>query len=180
MKKKTRVKKNNRKRILQIIINIFLIFIVILLFLILMIHFAEKQLDDVSTGIPCEEKLLKESDILFVIPKFNNISIAENKTWCNYILSLNKKLAMHGIYHTYQEFNTDRNDAYLDEGVKIFEQCFGKRPEKFKPPQLAISKNNKKLIKAKMKLYLTLTPLFHKGYHCNDSGNIKNKFWDMI
>ena len=46
-----------------------------------------------------------------------------------------------------EEFKTDRNEKYLQEGINIFENCFGFKPEMVKPPQLKISDENKKLIK---------------------------------
>jgi len=54
---------------------------------------------------------------------------------------------LHGVYHTYKEFETDKDQDYLQEGIDEFKTCFGYEPEIFKPPQLKISKANKKLIK---------------------------------
>jgi len=157
---------------------LFILFLIITLFLIRL--FSEKQLDDVSPEISCERDLLKKADVLYVIPNFNNKSIAENKSWCEQIKELDKKLAMHGVYHAYNEFLEDRNENYLNEGISIFEQCFNLSPKKFKPPQLEISKNNKKLIKQKMNLDALFNQIFHKVYHCNDTGKFSNKFMGWI
>ena len=136
----------------------FVLFLIIILFLIRL--FSKKQLDDASPEIPCEQSLLKKADIIYVIPKFNNKSIAENKSWCEQIKKLNKKLALHGVYHTYNEFLEERDEEYLNEGISVFEQCFNETPKRFKPPQLKMSKNNKRLIKQKMNLNLVFNQMY--------------------
>jgi len=139
------------------------------------------QLDDVSPNIKCEQNLLEKSDVLFVIPKFENNSIAGNKEWCDSILSLNKTLGLHGVYHNFNEFGTDRNQEYLREGINIFEQCFGFEPEFFKPPQLEISEGNRELILGNnIILYGKISQLTHKVYHCNDTGEFPNWFIDLF
>lgn len=140
-----------------------------------------KEIDDVHPEISCSEKYIEKSDVLWVIPRFNNKPISSNKKWCDYILSLNKTLGMHGVYHTFEEFNTDINQEYLNQGIIIFERCFGFKPEKFKPPQLKISEQNKKLIKENnMELKESLNQLAHKVYHCNDDGLFKNQIIDFF
>ena len=165
------------KKILIILLIIFSF--VGVLFLIRLI--SPREIDDVSPEIPCSLEYLEKSNILWVIPKFNNKSISENKTWCNYILSLNKTLGLHGVTHKFEEFNVNRNQEYLQQGINIFEKCFGFKPRIFKPPQLAISDKNKKLIKENnMKLKLNFNQLVHKVYHCNNSGTFSNRFIDLI
>ncbi len=156
--------------------------IIILIFILFLIRaFSERQFDDTSPGIPCDEKLLQKADILFVIPKFNNKSISENPEWCEKILGLNKTLAMHGVRHTYHEFLEDRNEEYLQEGIEIFGECFGFKPQRFKPPQLKISINNKRVVrKSGMKLDLVLNQIFHKVYHCGDTGIWPNWLIDLF
>ena len=165
------------KQIFQIA-SIILFLLIVILFLIRL--FSEKHLDDVNPNIKCDEKLLKKAEVLAVIPKYKNISISENKIWCNYISSLSKKPIMHGLYHTYHEFLIDRNQSYIDEGSKIFEECFNFHPEEFKPPQLAISKSNRELIKKSFKLDNLLTQITHKTYHCEDSGLFPNWLIDIF
>ena len=138
------------------------------------------DLDDVSPGIQCNDILLEKSDILYIIPEFENKSIAENKTWCDEILAMNKTLALHGVYHTYNEFKSERDEKYLQEGIEIFKECFNKSPDSFKPPQMEISNQNKKLIKSKMRLDYYTHSLLHKAYHCNDTGYFSNRFMDII
>ncbi len=171
---------NTMKKELKYAGLFFIAILVLIFFLLLLRYLSNRQLDDVSPEIQCDKALLEKSDILYVIPKFNNQSISENKEWCNYLLSLNKTLAMHGVYHTYQEFKEDRNEAYLQEGIKEFEKCFGRKPVRFKPPQLAISKNNKELIKKQMVLNFYLNEILHKSYHCNDTGKYSNRLIDII
>lgn len=156
-------------------------FILLLVFILFLTRlFSQTQIDDISPQIPCENYLIEKSDILFIIPKFNNISIAENKTWCNYILSLNKTLALHGIYHNYNEFQENKTEEYLQEGISIFKECFGFYPSSFKPPQLAISSQNKRLIKRKLTLLLGFNQLSHKVYHCQDTGVYSNRFISLF
>jgi hypothetical protein len=160
---------------------IFLLILVLLLFFVWIIRQVSSiELDDISPQIPCKKELIERSDIIFIIPKYNNIPISYNLTWCNEILSYNKTLALHGVYHTYEEFKTDRTKKYLEEGIKIFKDCFNKSPELFKPPQIAISKNNKILIKNHFKYIGAIDQVFHKDYHCSDTGRYNNRFMDLI
>lgn len=139
------------------------------------------HLDDVSPGIFCEEELLDSVDVYYVIPKFENVSI--DKEWCDKILALaghdsgepdkDKELAMHGVYHSFEEFGEVRDMKYLDEGTEIFEECFGFEPERFKPPQMAWTRDND-WIKNEMKVDLIWNEIFHKVYHCGDTGIIPN------
>ncbi|MFA4953340.1 MAG: DUF2334 domain-containing protein [Candidatus Pacearchaeota archaeon] len=170
-----------KKKIIKIICLILLIVSYLILSLFFIRQINPREIDDISPEIECSKKLINNVDVLWVIPKFQNKSISENKEWCNYILSLNKKIGMHGITHEYNEFKTDRNQEYIQEGIKIFEECFGFRPIMFKPPQIAINKNNKKLIRNnKMELKSYFNQLTRKVYHCNDTGKFKNKFNDIF
>ena len=156
--------------ILWVLIGVFVL--IVSLFLIRL--FSEKQLDDVSSGIACEEWLLEDADVYFVIPQFEGVEI--DKEWCGDILEREKELALHGVEHSFEEFGADREEEYLQEGIDIFKECFGFEAERFKPPQLVISKGNKKLIKKKMKLDGWLKQILHKVYHCEDSGLLPNCF----
>lgn len=155
----------HKKHFLIIISSI----ILLLLVLFFLRFFSEVQIDDVSPEISCKKELLTKSDNLFIIPKFNGKSIADNPEWCEYILSLNKTLSLHGLTHEYREFEKNRDNEYLQESIDIFYSCFGFYPKEFKPPQLAISKENKNLVKSKLKLLGEFNQITHKVYHCNDS-----------
>lgn len=139
---------------------------------------SPKELDDVHPDIPCTRQLIKQADVLWIIPKYNGNSIADNKTWCEEIKSKKKTLGLHGLYHTYEEFNTNESKVYdIIEAIEIFEECFGEKPTMFKPPQLKISPENKKIIEdLNMTLKTTFNSVVHKVYHCNDSGALSNEF----
>lgn len=142
---------------------------------------SEKQIDDITPGIPCDDALLEKADRLFVIPKYNGTEIGENDDWCEKILLMNKSLDMHGVYHTYNEFGTNRSKDYLDEGIIEFEKCFGEKPSGFKAPQLALNSENAKIIRNEsMKIYGFWNQLFHKVYHCEDTGIFSNELIDVF
>ncbi|MBU1051805.1 MAG: DUF2334 domain-containing protein [Nanoarchaeota archaeon] len=161
-------------------IVIILISLIALLFILFITRVVNpRQIDDISPEIPCEQEYLEKSDILWVIPKFNDIPIDQYPEWCNQILNLNKTLGLHGLHHNYQEFNSEITQEQLQEAVTIFESCFNQTPKLFKPPQLKISKENKILIKQNnLKLNAKLNQLTHKVYHCSHSGQFSNKFID--
>lgn len=142
---------------------------------------SHSEIDDVSPGMPCDEEYLKKSDILWIIPIFDNQSISDNKEWCKQILSLNKTLGLHGVYHTYKEFKEPRDSSYLQEGISAFESCFNQTPTLFKPPQLAWTGENKPILKQfNFSLKSQINQITHKVYHCNDSGQFSNKLMDSI
>lgn len=146
---------------------IFMIFIILMLILFSIRLLSPKEIDDITPDFFCAEELLEKSDILFIVPKFNHTLISENPEWCEYILSLNKTLGLHGVYHDYREFKIDRNQTYLQEGINEFKSCFGYEPELFKPPQNRISKNNRELIKNNNMVLKTIpNKIIHKIYHC--------------
>lgn len=149
--------------------------LLILLFLIRLINPTE--MDDITPGIPCPEIKKYNPNILYVTPNYNNNPISENKEWCEYILSLEKKLYLHGINHTYREFlYKEISQEDLEFGISEFEKCFNFSPTAFKPPQLKISKENKILIQENnLKLKGFFNQLTHKVYHCEDSSIIPNK-----
>jgi len=161
--------------------KIILSFIIILLFLFLFVRKINKtEIDDVNPLFE-NSPYINQVDILWIIPKFENYSISENKTWCEYILSLNKTLGLHGVYHTYKEFDKPRSQEYLNQGITEFEKCFNYTPTLFKPPQIAINSENKKLIKENnLKLKLILGQITHKVYHTNDTGIFPNWFIDIF
>lgn len=143
------------------------------------------QIDDVTPGIFCEEEYLDLADVYYVIPKFKGVEIDEE--WCGEMKKRasssecrlpvagcrEKEIAMHGIYHTYNEFGVFRDIDYFDEGVEIFEECFGVLPERFKSPQLAFAEENG-WIRDRMEVDLFWNQVFHKVYHCSDTGILPN------
>lgn len=170
-----------RKKIIFWIL-IALLIIVVLEFAIFIIRaFSPTQLDDVTPGIPCDEELLAKSDVFFVIPKFEGIGIGNNSEWCEKMILYDKKLEMHGVYHTFNEFRTERDANYLDEGIIEFERCFGKKPEGFKAPQMdLLEKNRRMILDSGLKNYGPINQILHKTYHCGDTGIISNALTEII
>lgn len=169
----------------KLILKVFIAVLVVLFFL-LFLWFIERailprQVDDVNPLINCEQDIIGKSSSLAVIPIFHNSSIAENKTWCNYILSLNKTLIMHGVYHTYMEFDRNVSIEEVKSGMEEFKKCFGFYPKIFEAPQLALSSRNAEILRGGglgLRGYpFTLT---HKVYHCNDTGRLSNRFVDIF
>ncbi|MBM3230555.1 hypothetical protein FJZ22_02785 [Candidatus Pacearchaeota archaeon] len=141
---------------------------------------SHQEIDDVTPGIPCEEEYLRKAEVLWVIPLFQNESISSNKTWCEYIRSLNKTLGLHGVYHTNREFQILRNEEYLQPGVQAFKECFNQTPTQFKAPQLALSKENKAWLEKKYTIQGEYNQQFHKVYHCSDTGRFPNKLLQYL
>mgnify|MGYP000860176071 CR=1 FL=1 len=159
-----------------------LIVIVLLIILFLLRLISPREIDDVNPFRSCEEVYLKKSDIFWVIPYYQEKPISENKTWCEEILSMNKTLGLHGYTHEYKEFkNKEITPENLTNAIKIFEECFGYSPQMFKAPHLALSKENKKLLKEnKLKIKNPFHQTIHKVYHCSDSGTLPNRFHNLF
>jgi len=164
------------KKTILIIRSILLAILILLIILILIRLVTPTEIDDVSPGIPCPEIEIYNPDVLYIIPDYNDHPLSFYPEWCRYILSLDKSLSLHGITHTYREFlYLNISQEELDYGISEFESCFGYEPEMFKPPQLAISPENKQLIKQNNLEFRTLfNQITHKVYHCNDSDRIPN------
>ncbi len=159
------------------------LFLIALLFFILTFirSVNNVHLDDVSPAIPCDKNLIESADVLYVIPEFNNVSISDNLDWCSYILSFNKTIAMHGVYHTYKEFETTRSEKYIQDGADDFKKCFVFAPTRFKAPQVSINSANLNMISNMGYVVDTwLSERFHKVYHCNDEGEFPNWVSDLI
>lgn len=166
-----------KKRKLIYLIAFLVVLIVFILFLVRAL--GSRELDDVSPGIECSAELIEKSDVLWVVPKFEGKEISSE--WCSSILKLNKTIGMHGVYHTYQEFATERSEDYFNEGVLVFENCFSFKPTLFKPPQLAISSSNKQMISSRgLEVKSWFNQITHKVYHCSDTGKFKNWMIDLF
>ncbi len=156
--------------------------VVIFLFCLFSIRFIGlRHIDDVNPFMNCSVEYLEKSDVLYVVPYFDGVMINESRGWCDFILSLDKEIGMHGIKHSYNEFFYNVSLKDLELGMEIFESCFGFRPSRFKAPQLKLSIENKRLVEGLgMEVDGKLSQIFHKVYHCNDSGVIPNSFQDFL
>ncbi len=143
--------------------------LILALFLVRLV--LPSQIDDVSPRISCDEDLLELVDVYYVIPKFDGIAI--DAEWCDEILARNKDIAMHGVTHEYKEFGAVRSVEYFAEGVDIFEGCFGFAPERFKPGNLEWSDEND-WIRDEIEVDILWNQIFHKVYHCSDTGRFPN------
>ena len=146
-----------------------LVGLVILLFFLRLV--LPSQVDDVNPFMGCSEEVLDLGDVYFVVPKFEGVEISDE--WCEEILKRDKQLAMHGIYHSYEEFGVYRDEEYFEEGVDIFEECFGFTPKRFKPGHLKWTSKND-WIRDEVEVDLLWNQIFHKVYHCGDSGFFTN------
>ena len=160
------------------IVGIFITLIFILFFVRL---FAERQVDDVSPGIPCDLEILEKADVYYVIPLFENGSIGDNSEWCGDIKNRNKTLALHGLHHYYHEFEGKISEEDFEDGIREFEDCFNSTPLRFKAPQLVISSENRALVESfGIEVDGKLNQIFHKVYHCGDTGRFSNRFIDWF
>ena len=171
-----------KKKIVMLTILIVLLFILVSAFSVFIVRaFSSTQLDDVTPGIPCSEDLLEKSDVFFVVPKFEGNGIGNNSDWCDKMILYDKKLEMHGVYHTYNEFKTERDASYLDEGIIEFTRCFGEKPSGFKAPQMELSRENRRMIAEEgLRNYGPINQVLHKTYHCDDTGIISNAITEII
>ena len=167
-------KSETKKRILYGVLLVFLI----VLFLRAVLP---RQIDDVHPLMGCEKEELERADVFYVVPMFDDFAINESREWCDYILSMNRTVHMHGIRHTYKEFSRDIDKEDFEYAIAVFEDCFGFKPRNFKAPQLSISSENKRLLrKFDLRLDSYFNQIFHKVYHCNDTGFFPNSFHDFL
>lgn len=156
--------------------------ILIFIFFVFFLWYLERQIlprqvDDVHPLFNCTNEVLNKGDALAIVPFYRNISIAGNLTWCNEILSMNKTLIMHGVFHTYNEFYSPVSIEDVKAGMEAFKECFGYYPKIFEAPQLALSSENAKMLKGlgfEIRGYPYI--ITHKVFHCNDSGKYSNRF----
>jgi len=166
-----------RNKTLFIILGI-IIFLIILESTLLITRAASlREIDDVSPEIYCQDRRLEDADIYWVIPKYNGTKISDNQTWCEEIILTGKEIGLHGFEHTYHEFGNETKTAELQEAIDIFEECFGYKPRMFKPPQHKLSTANRRFLEDRdIDIIGSLNALFHKVYHCGNSGFFSNNF----
>ena len=135
--------------------------------------------DDVHPSYDCPS-LLAKADVLYVTPLLNRESISEKKEWCSYIVSLNKTLGLHGITHSYHEFEEDVTKEDLDVAIDIFESCFNETPTLFRPPYNAISDANRELVESFDMAIYTKPYISHPYCHCEPHGYMKALNWLIL
>ena len=166
-----------KRTVLLIIVTLIVLLLLLFMFRLL----SPREIDDVHPAIPCETDILERSDILWIIPLYQNESIANNESWCKSIRAMNKSMGIHGVYHSYKEFLIARDTEYIKKGVTAFEQCLGYKPTAFKAPQLALSKENENILRQEhWTIHDTEGQITHKVYHCNDTGRFKNWIISMV
>lgn len=125
-----------------------LIIVSLFIFLVLIILFPKQEppiLDDVTPAKSCDQ-LITKADIVYVIPFYENGSLANYPEWCRRMKSLNKTFGLHGLTHEYHEFLKPVDEAELQKAMGVFENCLGYTPYLFRPPYNKISKENQKKI----------------------------------
>ncbi|MGK0232053.1 MAG: putative deacetylase, partial [Patescibacteria group bacterium] len=128
------------------------------------------QIDALHPLIGCTQEELDKADIFYIVPYYKNSAIAENKKWCQEIKATNKTFRLHGYTHTFEEFSSNKTQEEIIHAIQIFKDCIGVTPTRFKAPQLAINKDNIKILtKNNLKIDKYTNQLLHKVYHCNDS-----------
>lgn len=164
----------------KVTVNILIALFVAVLALFFLRAFNEREVDDLHPDISCDDSLIKKSDVLWVIPLYNNNSISNNSEWIETVKSYNKTLGIHGIDHSYRELDSDRDKEYFDWGINEFEKAFGKTSI-FKPSHLAINQNNKKYMESRgFRVYGEWHQITHKVYHCSDTGMFPNWMIDLF
>jgi predicted deacetylase len=154
------------------IITAIILTVIIILTIIILVHrkYSHREIDDVHPEIPMSKEIFDDSKWLWVIPLYAGKPISEYKNWCEKIKKSGKLLGMHGVKHTFDEFNHDITPEYVQEGMDEFKKGFGYYPKYFKAPKLHITKNNRKIIKDRgMILKGHTNQLLHKVYHTGES-----------
>lgn len=130
------------------------------------------ELDDVHPDIPCDQKMIDDSDWLWVVPLYNDrVPEAVDPAWVENIKSKGKKIGMHGVRHTYSEFGVDVSREYIQRGIDAFTATYGFRPTDFKPPKMNVTPNNMRLLKELgLNVHTKWQQFIHKIYHCADHG----------
>ena len=160
-------------KVLRVVLLAIVALILVLFFIRLILP---SQVDDVNPFMNCSDEALDRGDVYFVVPKFVGVPIDGVGGWCDEILEIGgKELAMHGVYHTFEEFGVYRDEAYFSDGVEILERGFGSSPDRFKPGQLKWNSEND-WIRGEMEVDLFWNQVFHKVYHCGDTGLFPNWF----
>ncbi len=135
--------------------------------------------DDVHPDNSCDG-LLEKADILYAVPYFKNNSIGGNEAWCAKIRFLNKTIGLHGIRHSYHEFDRNISMDELDMATDAFKDCFKQEPKLFRPPYNLINKENEeKIANLNMAIYKN-SFIAHPYCHCNPAPLMRVMNWALF
>ena len=148
------------------------VFIISILIFLIIRQIRSIGYDDVHQNIPQNYKFIDKSDMLFVIPKFENVPLTNDMNFVDKIKSKNKILGMHGVTHSPEgifikaEFGYPVSEEKIKEGMDIFENAFGYKPQYFKAPCYNLLPENQKIIeKLGMKVVGPETAIFNQLLH---------------
>uniref|UniRef100_A0A6C0KQ03 NodB homology domain-containing protein n=1 Tax=viral metagenome TaxID=1070528 RepID=A0A6C0KQ03_9ZZZZ len=148
------------------------VFVICIIIFFLVRRFRLINYDDVHQNIVQNEEYIKKSDILFVIPDYENVKITDDKIFVNKLKTSGKILGMHGVTHepsSYTqkaEFGLPVSEKKITEGMKIFENAFGYKPKFFKAPCYNLLPENKvKIEKLGMTVIGPETLMFNRLLH---------------
>lgn len=135
--------------------------------------------DDVYPNNSCDN-LLEKADIIYVVPTFENNSINNDKEWCTYIKSLNKTIGLHGIKHSYHEFDNNIDEEKIALAINSFKTCFEEEPLLFRPPYNIINKKNEEIISNFNMTIYKKKFIAHPYCHCNPKSFMKPLNWILF
>ncbi len=152
----------------------FLFFLLLISFVIVGGYVSRNPLitDDLTPLSSCD-KLIEQSDLLLVIPEYENHSLDLYPEWCEKMRSYHKTFGLHGINHEYHEFLKPVDKAKFTRATISFEKCFGYKPTIFRPPYNKISAENKALVESFNMTVYQETYLHHPYCHCQPQGLMK-------
>lgn len=130
--------------VLGLIIFLLLISLVIV---VVSRNVSPKEYDDAHPLIlDVDHPLIQESEWVWVVPLYMGVPLTDYPIWVDKLKKSGKKLGLHGIHHTYDEFGKNRSWNYVYEGVKEFEKAFGYKPSVFKAPKLSMTPHNRDIV----------------------------------
>jgi predicted deacetylase len=144
------------------------VFITITLIVLIVSRFlTHEEYDDAHPLIlGVDHPLIQRSEWIWVIPLYMNDPISNYPEWIRQLKATGKKIGLHGVKHTYNEFGTDLSKEYIKEGVDEFIKAFGFYPTHFKAPKLSMTKHNRQIINDfGMIIMGRLNQLLHRVHH---------------
>ena len=130
-------------------------------------YFSHEELDDVHPRVQStNDPLLRRSKWLWVMPLYMNDPISKHPNWVKRIKRTGKKIGLHGVRHTFNEFGHDLPEDYIKKGIDEFTKAFGYPPKHFKAPKLSLTPHNRRIIeKYGMEIKGRLNQLLHQAHH---------------